>query len=570
VSRSAGRPGRAGLASIAISIAGTVAVGAAGPSLMEPPLPGGGPGWLPWSADLSLNPYLAVGLAAASLAAGALGLLLTLRAIRAGWLVSPRYVLLAGVLAALVAGTTRPFGTSDFLSYAAYGHELVTGHNPYLVAPRMLPGDPVARAVQDWAGAPSVYGALATGVFGAASLIGGASARMTVFAGDLVNTAAFVVTGMLLYQLARGRAARLRAALLWMCNPLLLQVLVAGSHVDGLAIAFSIGGLAILFPLIPNVPSRLSAPSDLSRPSWRRGALRGVAAGALLGLGFAVKPTVLLVALGLAIGLVSAPSRRRGIDMAPIGAISIPTDEKSRVLAGLATGFTAVAIADVALIGRAGIAQAARAGGLVSVGSPWRVVRTLLSQFIAEPLADDMVRWCAVVLAVILAAALLRHLNEFGALTPRRLRLRRRVNGPHSRLLPGEWPAQPRSGGVACAFVLMLAWLLAWPYVLPWYDATAWALLALLPASGFDWLLLARTTVLAFGYLPARATGITIPGGLRWMEPVLRSAVTPAVLAVLLAVLVYRLARPASGAAAVTADAEDAARRAPLAGSDHA
>src|SRR5215472_9283445 len=83
-----------------------------------------------------------------------------------------------------------------------------------------------------------------------------------------------------------------------------------------------------------------------------------------------------------------------------------------------------------------------------------------------------------------------------------------------------------------------LAWLMAWPYVLPWYDALAWALLPLLPASGLDWLLLARTAVLGFGYLPARSAGITIPGGLQWTEPVLRSAVTPAVLTFLLVILV--------------------------------
>ena len=34
--------GRAGLAAIAVSIAGTIAVGAAGTSLMAPPLPGSG------------------------------------------------------------------------------------------------------------------------------------------------------------------------------------------------------------------------------------------------------------------------------------------------------------------------------------------------------------------------------------------------------------------------------------------------------------------------------------------------------------------------------------------------
>jgi hypothetical protein len=340
------------------------------------------------------------------------------------------------------------------------------------------------------------------------------------------------VTGMLLYRLARGRAARLRAALLWTCNPLLLQVLVAGSHVDGLAIAFSIGGLAVLFPLIPNgpvvTPAPASSPPARSRP--RRALLRGAVAGVLLGLGFAVKPTVLLVAAGLSIGL----------------ALMLPRREMPRVLASVATGFAAVVAADVALLGRAGIAQTARASGMVSVGSPWRVVRTVLSQVIAEPAANDIVRWCAIALFVFVAAALL---------------LRR----------PEVLRAPDGAGAVAVfPFVLVLAWLLAWPYVLPWYDATAWALLALLPASGLDWLFLARTTVLAFGYLPARATGITIPGGLRWMEPVLRSAVTPAVLVALLAVLLYRLARPASSADAVTADARDATRRAAVAGSDHA
>ena len=517
--------GRAGLAAIAVSIACTVAVGAAGPSLMEPPLPGA-PGWLPWGLDLRLSPYLAVGLAAASLAAGALGLLLTLRAMRNGWTVSPRRVLLAGVIAAIAVGTTRPFGTSDFLSYAAYGHELVTGHNPYLVAPRALPGDPVARAVQDWAGTPSVYGALATGVFGGAALIGGLSARLTVFALDLVSAAAFVVTGMLLYRLARGQAARLRVALLWMCNPLLLQVLVAGSHVDGLAVAFSIGGLAVLFPVTQNGPAVPLAPApSLPIPARRwQGLLRGLAAGTLMGLGFAVKPTVLLVTVGLVLGLVLAPAQGSGKLKASIRAVRIPLDEKSRVLGGLVGGFAVVAAADLLVMGTAGIRQTTRASGLVSVGSPWRVVRTVLSHVLAEPVANDVVRLGAIVVAALLV-----------------VRLSRRRFVPYFCRYNSANQEQSGRPAVGWPFVLVLAWLMAWPYVLPWYDALAWPLLALLPTSGFDWLLLARTTVLAFGYLPARATGITIPGGLHWMEPVLRSAVTPAVLAVLLVSLLLRL-----------------------------
>jgi hypothetical protein len=106
----------------------------------------------------------------------------------------------------------------------------------------------------------------------------------------------------------------------------------------------------------------------------------------------------------------------------------------------------------------------------------------------------------------------------------------------------------PTAGGVLAArapFALVLAWLVAWPYVLPWYDALGWALLPLLPATGLDWLLLARTAALAFGYLPARSAGITIPGGLRWMEPVIRSGATPLVLAVVALLLVIGMRRRA-------------------------
>ena len=520
--------GRAGLAATAVSIACTVAVAIAGPSLMEPPLPGaaGGP---PWVLDLGLNPYLAVGLAAAGLVTGTAGVALTLRAMRQGWTVSPLYVLLAGALAAVVAGTTRPFGTSDFISYAAYGRELVTGHNPYLVAPEALArlGDPVARAVQDWAGTPSVYGALATGVFGVASVIGGTSVRLTVFVLAMANVSAFIGTGVLLDRMARDRAARLRAALLWTCNPLLLQILVAGSHVDGLAAAFSIAGIALLARFSPNGPV-ITSPTARWHPAASRPprvALRALLAGMLLGLGFAVKPTVLLVAVGVMISMSAWQHSRAPAPGRPVSASSAPS-ASPLPRAGLAAGFGLVAGADILLIGRAGIAQTLRASGMVSVGSPWRPVRAGLSLFVAQSVADEAVRWCAVALAALLAMRLLRLLRPAGE--------------------PADFvPVFCRySGGNRgksagwVAFALVLAWLMAWPYVLPWYDALAWALLPLLPASGFDWLLLARTAVLGLAYLPARSAGVTIPGGLRWMEPVLRSAVAPAVLAVLLVILV--------------------------------
>ena len=65
-------------------------------------------------------------------------------------------------------------------------------------------GDPVARAVQDWRGSPSVYGGLATGGQALASWIGGDSARLTVFVLSLLGLAAFAGTGLLLHLLTRG------------------------------------------------------------------------------------------------------------------------------------------------------------------------------------------------------------------------------------------------------------------------------------------------------------------------------------------------------------------------------
>ena len=73
------------------------------------------------------------------------------------------------------------------------------------------------------------------------------------------------------------------------------------------------------------------------------------------------------------------------------------------------------------------------------------------------------------------------------------------------RALPGRPVTVPETSETfRITAALALAWLFAAPYALPWYDGLGWATLALLAWSGFDWLLLARTSVLALAYLPAR------------------------------------------------------------------
>jgi hypothetical protein len=451
-----------------------------------------------------------VPLTAAGLAAGTLGLVLVLRAIRGGWSVPARAIGIAGVLAAAALTLVPPFGSSDHLSYAAYGRMLVTGHNPYITTPAQLAalGDPVARAVQDWSGSPSVYGPLATAIQAMASLAGGTSVRLTVFVLGLVNLIAFGVTALLLHRMTRDSPARqLRAAVLWAANPLLLQVLVAGAHVDSQAVVFGVAAVACVVPG--------GRPPGPPWPPLGRVAV----AGALVGLGFAVKVTVALVGLGLAVGLVLLLGRqwRRLVPL----------------LVALGAGFAVTAGAALAIGGSAMLKQSSRASDMVSIGSPWRVIRTVIQLVVKGATATDIVRFGAIALAVVLAVLIIRGLPG---------------------ILPGRDPdsGDPGGGGYAVAgvaFALVLAWLFAWPYVLPWYDALGWALLPLIPmvsaqvVDGIGWLLLARTAALGFGYLPARATDVTMPPGLTWLQPVIRHGVTPAVLAAATAGLVVLMVR---------------------------
>jgi hypothetical protein len=525
--------GRAGLIAIGASAALTFTVAVAGPSVMEPVLPGRS-GQPPWALDAHLSPYLAVALTAAALAAGTLGLVLTLRAVRSGWSVPARAVLAAGLLAAAALTLVPPFGSSDHLSYAAYGRMLVTGHNPYTTTPAQLAalGDPVARAVQDWFTTPSVYGPVATAIEGLASLIGGTSARLTVFVLGLVNLAAFGAIGLLLHRMTRGDQARqLRAALLWAANPLMLMLIVAGAHIDGQAAFFGVAAVAVMLgPWARGVRGGRQRPRDRGDPGGS--ALRGFTAGVLVGLGFAVKVSDVLVGLGLAMALV--------IWLWPAWRRLLPP------LAALGAGFTVTAGAALAIGGSAMLGQLSRESDMVSIGSPWRVIRTVIHLAVTGTAATDIVKFGATALAVVLAVLLIRGLPGV---------LPGRDRGPGHGANAGVSGAGYPAAGVSVVFALVLAWLFAWPYVLPWYDALAWALLPLVPLAsaagggvvdGICWLLLARTAALGFGYLPARQTDATLPPGLSWLQPVLRHGVTPVVLAgttVLLVILMVR-ARP--------------------------
>jgi alpha-1,6-mannosyltransferase len=520
--------GRAGVLAAGTSILLTIVVSALGPSVMEPALPGR-PGQPPWSLAGHPSGYLAVALTAAALLLGAAGLGLAMHAARHGWRMPPGLLLAAGLGAAVLLTLLPPFGSSDHLSYAAYGRMLTTGHNPYLTTPGALArlGDPVARAVEDWKNSPSVYGALATGGQALASLIGGTSVRLTVFVMSLLNLAGFAGAGLLLHRLAAGdRGRQLRAALLWTANPLLLQVLVAGAHVDSQAILFAVAAVAAFA-----VALRRAATAPAGWPAVRPAA----AAGALAGLGFAVKLSFALVAAGLAVACWLA---RPGAADAPgpgTGRAPWYRSATAALAGGLVTGFAVVAAAALAIGGTVSIRSALSAGSYVAIGTPWRWVRAAVSLATGESVADNLVKAVAALAVLALAWLLLRRLPGPARLAPVPAAATGRPGWPG--LAAGDAAGDATGLAARAVLAFALAWLTAGPYVLPWYDAFAWALLPLLPWSALDWLVLARTTALAIGYLPART--VTMPAGTGWLVSVMRRGVTPALL---LAVAVALLA----------------------------
>jgi hypothetical protein len=474
-----GSRGTTGLVLAAAGLACFLLVAFLGPSVMEPALPGGR-GQPPYSLVAHPSPYLVIALTAVGVLLTAAGLALCLSAARRGWRFRPRVLLIAGAIAAAAFVLMPPVGSSDHLNYAAYGRMAATGHDPYATTARDLPADPVARAVQDWKDTPTVYGPVATAQQTFASMIGGTSVRLTVFVMSLTNALAFLAIGLLLQRAARGDPGReLRAALLWAANPLLLFELVSGAHNDVLAIAFAVAGLVVF-----------------ARPGERTVA-RCLLTGALIGVGAAIKVNVAIAGGGPALVLLSECAR-----------------ERSRAvirLAGLAAAAAAVTAGAYLLAGPHSLDQLNRASQSVSLATPWHLLAGPGGGLVAT-IPRHIVQLGSALLTVLLAVLLLRALSRSQDTTPRAFRI---------------------------AAALALAWLFAAPYALPWYDGLGWALIALLPWSRFDGLLLARTSVLALAYLPARDPRLAgLPHDLGWLITVVRAQITPWVLTLTLMALI--------------------------------
>ena len=241
-------------AAIVASVLIMIVVSAAGPNVSVPLLPvTSGPPW--WHHSLHLTATFVTVSLWVAMVLGCAGVIAGLIAVDRGARLPVRAVLAFAFLAVAVFTLLPSAGSTDSISYAANGRTAVIGHSPYVMTPLQLQrsGDPIGRQIpfaeipSSWTTTVSVYGPVATGAEWAAAELGGTSLARITFWLKLEEALAFaVVIAALDRMLRREDGLRLRAHLLWSVNPLLLFQIVAGGHIDGLAVVFGLLGVAAL------------------------------------------------------------------------------------------------------------------------------------------------------------------------------------------------------------------------------------------------------------------------------------------------------------------------------------
>jgi len=289
----------------------------------------------------SLLPSLAhhVVLASVMLYAGnilaCLGLAGMLWAHSQGWRPNPRHLLLVSAAIVAVMVSLTPVGSSDTASYAAYGHIAAQGGDPYTTNPQAW-GDYAYWHVVGtmWKTQSSVYGPFATAVQWFAASIGGSDVAATIWVLMILNGAVFIGVGFLLLKTS---ADPVRATLFWTANPVLIQQLVSGGHLDTFVAAAAICAI--------QVARRFS------------GVLSDVLIGVLIGVACGIKIYAVLIGIGLAWPLLR---RHEWMRTARIAAVSLVT---------LALGYS--------FYGIEALKPLFRGLDLVTLPSPWRVVELL-------------------------------------------------------------------------------------------------------------------------------------------------------------------------------------------------
>jgi hypothetical protein len=428
-------------ACITVSLLVMIGIAVAGPSISVPEMAhtSGGP---PWWVSLGLpDDFVLFTLWAAAILA-AVGVGAGLVAVARGARPPVKPLLAASFIAIAVFTVLAPAGTTDTQSYAIDGNMVVLGHSPYVSTPKQVAdlGDKLAQnSPATWANSLSDYGPVATAEEWISAELGGASMAAITFWLKLWVAIAFGAVVLMLDRLCRGDPAmRLRAHLLWSVNPLLLWEIVASGHIDGLAAAFGLAGVALIW----------FRPPDVSPVLWRC-----LAAGALLGAAAAIKSPFALFSVGALWAVRRSP-------------VAIGT---------VIAGSVAVVVPSYALAGIAAVRVLFQRGTQVTWDNLYQVFYRPFGA--AGPFG---VTWTPTHLATIaIACFVIVALLAFFR-------------------LPDAVPGRP---AVTPALALSLAFIFFYPFQRPWYDVMIIVLLALYPRSWLDWVVLVRLCFGAITYM---------------------------------------------------------------------
>jgi hypothetical protein len=383
---------------------------------------------------------------------GGLGVAAGLIAVRRGARPPIRPLIAAAVLVIAILTVLPPVGSTDSLDYMAFGRIMALGHSPYVMVPRdlRLAHDAVSASIPwEWAKVATPYGPAATLEQFAAARLGGASAARIVFWLKLANALAFGAVALTADRLLRSDpAGRLRAHLLWTINPLLIWQLIAAAHLDVLAAAVGLLGLVIA----GGWPALAAAGTGRSPQLGRV-----LAGGALIGLAADIKINFILFGLGLAWALRRSP------------------------IACLAStcAMLVVLLPSYAWFGPPALKSLVGRGNRVTADNFYQLFTSSQHGFLMHHVAA-----IATVLAVGAAIVTLTH-------------------------LPGRQAVPP---AIYAALALSTAWLFAWQYQLPSYEAMVICLLILVPACWLDWLVITRLTAATIALMPGGPTPLQARG----------------------------------------------------------
>jgi hypothetical protein len=325
-----------------------------------------------------------------------------------GWRPDPRRLLLASACVVAVMVSLTPVGSSDTASYAAYGRISALGGNPYLTNPEYFlgPHSPYTRAVGVvWKTTPSVYGPIATLVQRWAATIGGADAVTTIWILMILNGIVFIGVGLLLLKTSDDP---IRATLFWAANPVLIQQLVGGGHLDTFVAAAAICAIQV---------------ARRVRDMWG-----DVLIGLAIGLACGVKITAALIGIGLAFPLLR---RHEWMRTARIALVAVAT----------------IAFA-YSFYGLKALAPLLSASKLVTLPSPWWFVHEIGHVFHADAVTSTLigVLWPIAMIAVAIPVY-------------------RRISSDQPREVVAPF-------ALTFAWILVAPWVLAWYTAIAWVALT--------------------------------------------------------------------------------------------------